>query len=435
MALPTQLLLRAAGLWLALAVAVVVWPALLPVWAAGGLLLTLVAAGDALYSSRLGVPLAVRREARHTWPVGVTQTIGVRLRAERVVSGEIFDRPPAAFAEQARPLPFRLAAGEWLRLEYGLKPTERGRHEFGQVDLRLKSRFGLWWLQFVVDEAETVRVYPDFAKLTEYALLETDNRLSQLGVLRQQRRGEGLEFHQLREYRQDDPVRRIDWKATARRRRPIVREYQDERDQSLFFMLDCSQRMRSRDGELSHFDHTLNAMLLLAYVALRQGDAVGFATFAHHEARFLAPRKSLETIPRILEMTYDLQPTERIPDYQTASQALLARLRKRSLVVWLTNLRDEDSANLELALGLLRPRHLTLVASLREAVLDELVSQPIKDFDDALTYAAALDYRAGRRRQLATLSARGAALVDAAPAGLPTALVNRYWSLKRSGAF
>ena len=147
-------------------------------------------------------------------------------------------------------------------------------------------------------QVQTVRIYPNFSVLTRFAILATDNRLSQIGMLQRRRRGEGLDFHQLREYREGDVQRQIDWKASARMPRLISREYQDERDQQVLLMLDCGRRMAARDDALSHFDHAVNAALLLAYVSLRQGDAVGLLTMSG-ETRWMAPRK-LQDRPQML---------------------------------------------------------------------------------------------------------------------------------------
>jgi uncharacterized protein (DUF58 family) len=370
------------------------------------------------------------------WPVGIEQTICLRLSLngeQRAARGEIYDHHPDDFAAEMLPLSFSMEAGQWAELSYRLHPNARGEHLFGRVQIRIASPFRLWLAQHEAGKAEAVRVFPNFARITQYALLATDNRLSQLGVLRRRRRGEGSNFEQLREYRPDDSLRQVDWKATARMRKPIVREYQDERDQQIFFMLDCGQRMRSRDDDLSHFDHTLNAMLLLAYVALRQGDSVGFGTFAHPLPRFFQARKSPATVQMLLNATYDLQPTLLTPDYFTASEMVGSHLRKRSLVILLTNLRDEDDSTLQPALIQLRRRHLVLVASLRETALDQMLLNPVKDFDGALSYAAAVDYRLSRQTQLARLRAQGVNVLDTAPPQLPVALVNRYWEMKRSG--
>jgi uncharacterized protein (DUF58 family) len=442
MLLPHRNLLIAAGLWLGCA-GVAIWlPATLLVWQVGGALLLALALADAWLARSIGNPLSVERRMAQIWPVGVEQTIRLHLsnapHAGQValrgpLCGALYDHHPDAFVADKLPLAFSIAAGQWAELSYHLRPNERGEHLFGKVQLRLVSPFRLWLSQHEAGKAEAVRVFPNFARITQYALLATDNRLSQLGVLRRRRRGEGSDFEQLREYRRDDSLRQVDWKATARLRKPIVREYQDERDQQIVFLLDCGQRMRSRDDALSHFDHTLNAMLLLSYVALRQGDAVGFGTFAHPSPRFFQPRKSTATVQMLLNATYDLQPSLQTPDYFAASEILSRHLRKRSLVILLTNLRDEDDSTLQPALIQLRRRHLVLVASLRETGLEKLLHSPIEDFDGALSYAAAIDYRQARQTQLSRLRAQGINVIDTDPPQLPVALVNRYWEMKRGG--
>jgi uncharacterized protein (DUF58 family) len=243
-----------------------------------------------------------------------------------------------------------------------------------------------------------------------------------------------LEFHQLRDYRQDDSPRDIDWSATARARRLIAREYQDERDQHVVLVLDCGQRMRAKDGAMSHFDHALNAMLLLAYVALRQGDAVGVGTFAHDRPRFLPPRKSVATVSRLMHGLFDLEPSLQTPDYLEAATALGARLTKRALIVLATTVRDEDGDALQDAARLLRRKHAVVVASLREAALTRAKVRPVVRLEDALVYAAATEYLERRRRTIATLRRKGVHTIDVPPAGLARQLVNHYWNLKRAGA-
>jgi uncharacterized protein (DUF58 family) len=431
--IPHRNLLVALAAWLALAAAAAALPPALPLWTGAGLLLLALASADALAARALGNPLQVTRELQAALPVGGWQEVGLRLAGERAARGWLFDHHPPGLPGERLPLRFRLRAGEWQRLAYRLRLAERGVHRFGRVELRLESPMRLWLARHFAGEPAQVRVYPDFSRITQYALLAIDNRLSQIGLLQRRRRGQGLEFHQLRDYREDDSPRQIDWKASARARRLIAREYQDERDQQIVFLLDCGNRMRAKDGELSHFDHTLNAMLLLAYVALRQGDAAGVATFGHGAPRFLPPRKSVATVNVILNAVFDLQPTLSPPDYLEAVQRLGERLRKRSLVILLTNLRDEDEDTLGPALKFLRRRHEVTLASLREALLEALRLRAVADFEDALTYASALDYQRGRERQIARLRGSGIGIVDVPPPQLPMALVNHYWERKRAG--
>jgi uncharacterized protein (DUF58 family) len=438
---PSRIALGLLAAWLALGIAAAFVETLFDAWRIAGMLLGGLLVADAVAAWQWLKPPEVRREVAHNLAVGRWSPVGLRLsNATRTIRGELQDAYPPAFEASALPQPFSLGPGEWRTIEYRVRPLARGSHPFGRVWLRAESPMRLWLRRLDAGTPQSVRVYPDFAKVAQYALLATDNRLSQIGVLQRRRRGEGVEFHQLREYRRGDTSRQIDWKATARVHKLISREYQDERDQRIVFLLDCGQRMRAHEGSgtreargLSHFDHTLNALLLLSYVALRQGDAVGVLTFAHPRPRYFAPRKSVSTVNLILNGLYDLEPTSATPDYLSAGEQLLARLSKRSLVVLLTNLRDEDDAILLPALNLLQRRHLTLLANLRETSLDGIVREPVKTFDEALTFGAAAEYLRARSTTMLRLRQMGVRILDAYPQQLPRLLVNKYWDMKRAG--
>jgi len=240
-------------------------------------------------------------------------------------------------------------------------------------------------------------------------------------------------YKQLRDFRDGDTLRQIDWKATARKRTPIAREYQDERDQQIVFLIDCGRRMRSQDDELSHFDHALNACLLLSYVALRQGDAVGLATFAGEQDQYVAPVKGQAHIGSLLNAVYALDSTRRPADYAAAINALLARQRRRALVVLVTNLRDEDDEELLGAVKRLGRQHRVLIASLREEVLDRLRHTQVQDYEQALAYCGTVDYLNARAGLHERLLAHGVPVLDARPKELGPELVGRYLAWKKAG--
>jgi len=275
-------------------------------------------------------------------------------------------------------------------------------------------------------------VYPNFRAVSRYELLAAANRTGGLGIRRRPRRGEGLEFHQLREYREGDTLRQIDWKATARLRRAISRQYEEERDQQIVFLLDCGRKMHARDGPRSHFDFALDAVLLLAHVALRQGDAVGLATMAG-EPRWLAPRKGAKQLRRVLNAVFDLESGTRASDYLAGAETLQKRLAKRALVVVVSNLRDEDHEELLRAARLLGRRHLVLVASMKESALAAALDTPVRDLDSALTVAATHQYLLARQQAHARLRRSGVLALDAEPAELAVALVNGYLDVKAAG--
>jgi len=433
MIIPTKRLLWLAGALLALAILASVFTQLLAAWLAVAVLAGLFAAADAVAALRIAPP-AAKRIVPGSLALGVRHEVTLRF-ANPVAAPlllEAWDHAPAGAATEGLPQRVTVPGGGWAELRYGMRPVARGDLAFGAVEIRIASRAGLWLVRRMVGEPSVTRVYPNFAALTKFALLATDNRLSQLGILQRRRRGEGLDFHQLRDYREGDTPRQVDWNATARMAKLVSREYQDERDQQVVLLIDCGRRMAAQDAALSHFDCVLNAALLLAYVSVRQGDAVGFLTMSGEE-RWFAPRKSAATVSHILNRVYDLAPTLHTTDYHAAALALMQRVRKRALVIVLTNLRDEDDDTLAPALKLLQSRHLVLFASLREAILTRALAAHVTDFERALTHAATADYLQKRELAFRRLERGGAVCLDVEPEDLPVALVNRYIDIKRSG--
>ncbi len=402
-----------------------------------GLLLALLilAIVDAVRLKRLPSP-KVRRQMPGSLALG--RWGEVRLHVEhdfpQPLNIHIYDHVPEGLSFENLPLTVELQPGQSSEFGYRLRPLKRGHFTFEHCEVNLPSPLGLWSGKRLLKVADHTRVYPDFACLYGGQLLAVDNWLSQLGVRQNQRRGQGMEFHQLREFREGDSLRQIDWKATARQRTPIAREYQDERDQQIIFMLDCGRRMRSQDGELAHFDHALNACLLLSYVALRQGDAVGLSTFAAEQEHYLAPVKGTGQLNVLLNAVYDLHSTRRSADYLTATTQLLARQKRRALVVLVTNLRDEDDEDLLTAVKRLGQQHQVLVASLREKVLDMTRQQPVQTVEEALTYCGTVDYLNARAELHERLSAHGVPVVDAQPEMLGPILVTHYLSRKKAGS-
>jgi uncharacterized protein (DUF58 family) len=362
----------------------------------------------------------------------------VRLEVEhdfaQPLNVHIFDHVPHGLDFEHLPLSVELQPGQQSQIGYRLRPLKRGHFTLDHCEISLPSPMGLWSGKRLLNVVDNTRVYPDFARLYGGQLLAVDNWLSQLGVRQRQRRGLGLEFHQLREFREGDSLRQIDWKATARQRTPIAREYEDERDQQIIFMLDCGRRMRSQDDELSHFDHALNACLLLSYAALRQGDAVGLCTFASAQPRYLAPVKGSGQLKVLLNTVYDLDSSQHPADYQAAANQLLTRQKRRALVVLMTNLREEDHEELLGAVKRLSRHHQVLVVSLREETLDRLRHATVQTLPEALAYCGTVDYLNARAELHEQLNAHGMPVLDARPQKLGADLVTRYLAWKKAGS-
>ncbi len=402
------------------------------IWISSGALIGIYSAINLAYLLRLSIPTA-ERKINTTLPVGVRSTVFLTISntSSQSISLRINDHASQELNLEGDIIEQFIPAKHACKVNYNINPAARGNMSFSKIEMLITTKLSVLSIKRVIDLPLAVRVYPNFAEITKYTLLATDNNISQMGIKKRQRRGEGMEFHQLREYRQGDSLRQLDWKATSRINKLISKEYQDERDQQLVFLIDCSQRMRSKDGEISHFDNALNSLLLLSYVALKQGDAVGFQTI-NGVRRSLSPRKSISSIKNILNASYDLEPTLSPPDYISAATDYLKTQKKRSLVILITNACSEDTQDLLTAIKMLKKNNLVLIANLKEECLENTFDTEIKDFDQALTYASAHDYMFHRNKEFAAIRSTGIQFIDVIPQKMPTAIVNRYLDIKTS---
>jgi uncharacterized protein (DUF58 family) len=386
-------------------------------------------------------PLRVERKLPNAFALGVPTvlTLTVFNEGRKPWAVEVFDEVDPRFSYEGLPQSVTVPPAGRVDIRYSVTALRRGLAHFGVTQLRCRSAGGALDLLRSLGSPSPIRVYPNFAAVAGYAWLAGDRRLAQIGIKTYAQRGLGTDFRQLADYRRGDSIRHIDWKATMRHGRPIVREFQDDRDQRVFFMLDCGRRMRADEGTQatggSHFDQALNALMLLGYVALKEGDEVGAMTFGNPpgQQRDFAPRKGTATLNALMNRLHDIEPGATHSDYLAAAQDLLRLHPKRALVIMLTNFRDEDAAELRPALRLLRQRHLVLVASLREKVIAQIAGQPLGAPQQNVEVAAAHMFDQSRRDAFAGVVGNDPLSIDVEPAQLAVALVNRYHAVKRAG--
>ncbi|GAA5068108.1 DUF58 domain-containing protein [Lysobacter panacisoli] len=400
-------------------------------WYAAGAGLALMLLADAAAVVRRATPQVARR-IPETWPVGIERAVTLDLEAANGQRVDVFDLHPGGWPMQGLPRRVRLRAGEVASFDYHLRANARGDFRFDGVQLRLHSPLRLWWQSRVAGAPQQVRVFPNFAPLARFAMFSAEQASRLVGAHLRRRRGEGTDFHQMREYRIGDSLRQIDWKATARARRLISREYQDEKNQQLVLLLDTGRRLLARDGELAHFDHVLDAALVVAYLALRQGDAVGLLA-SGGESAWVPPRRGVGAIDELLRASYALQPRPVATDFLAAATELTLRQRRRSLVMLVTNLRDEDMDDVLAAVRMLRKRHLVCVASLREAALDGALAEPVQDLHGAIRAGATAQYLEQRNAAHEALRGHGVMVLDVSCDELAASLVEKYLSVKRDG--
>jgi uncharacterized protein (DUF58 family) len=428
---PAPLLLWLLLLWALLGLCVVLLALPVLSWYIAGAGVFALALLDGLRLYRSPTP-QVQRELPDALALGVRRQATLHLQSYRAQRLDVFDLVPEGWASEGLPRRLKLAAASDTRFQYTLVPNARGSFVFEGVHLRLHSPLRLWRQRRSAEATQTVRVYPDFVPLTRFALFSAEQASRLIGAHLKRRRGEGTDFHQMREYRVGDSLRQIDWKATSRARKLISREYQDEKNQQLVMLLDTGRRMLAEENGLSHFDHVLNASLVVSYLALRQGDAVGlFASGG--QKRWVAPRRGMAAIDTLLRASYDLQPQPIATDYLAAATELSLRQQRRSLVMLVSNVRDEDIEDLLAAVRLLQKRHLVCVASLRERELDDALAREVNELPDAVQAGAIARYLQQRKQAHAALRSHKVMVLDVTAEQLPGALVERYLAVKRDG--
>lgn len=439
MIIPSRRLLLWLGLWLGIGLLVQLPGAmgLRHLWIWSGIGLALIAAVDLAELFRQRPRFMLHRRVPEQWPVDSPvqlQTV-LGLESVRPLAIKVHELYPTMLRASGMPQSFELAPGDQVELAWRARALRRGEFSIPGCHIAWLAPLGLWWRRRTEACDNKFRVYPNFNLVVQYGMLAGDRRLQEMGIHLRPRRGSGSDFHQLRDFRDGDSLRQVDWHATARLRRLIAKDYQEERDQRVVFLLDCSRRMRAMDGKLSHFDQCLNALLLLAHVALKQGDEIALQTLGspEHRERLLPAGRGQRQFSALLETVFDLQAGPTYPDFLVAATRLMKQHTRRSLVVILTNLRDEDHDELDPALALLRTRHLVVLADLSEQISAGDSALPSATLDAALLAAGKALYRNQRRAATRHLRQLGVIHLDLPPAALPAALVSQYRSIKAGG--
>ncbi len=371
---PRFLLLNAPALALAVAAFWAPWAfGLALAWHAGLLLL---AVADAVIgwdprafaaSRRIGPRLSMGDET--------TAHVRVRNLTARPLSLEVFDPVPESFRCERSRGRLLLGPGGEDAFSYALTPLRRGTVRFGDLWVRRACPMGLAARRARIPASQEVRVYPNLEGRRRAELLGRKNRLAEVGIHRVRFAGQGTEFEQLRDYSPDDDYRRINWKATAKRSRPITAEYQVERSQNVLLCVDAGHMMGAGVGWMTKLDYAVNAAALLAHAASSGGDRVGLIIFAHEVLVHVAPAQGPRSLSRIIEALAEIQPQPTRVDYMSLVRFLAVRGKRRSLLAVFTDLVDAAlGKELAACLLLLRGRHLPLCLTFRDQNVEDLAT-------------------------------------------------------------
>lgn len=408
-----------------------VWPLVLLV---DGLIIAL-ALADFTLARR--APLKVWRELPPRLQVGVSNTITLHVvnTGPSPVRLQLKDDAPDAFAVSPEILTLALSANSRARSHVIATPARRGRFEFGDLNVRVVGPLGLVAHERRVPAATTASVFPDMRQASRLLLGDAALDLVNLGLRQLRRDGRGSEFTRLRDYTQGDSVRDVDWKATARRSRPVTRVMEAERSQTVLIGLDAGRSMAAYVGDVTKLDHAVNAALFLAFVAVRNGDRVGLVVFADGVKAYLAPAAGRGQYRKIVEVLYAAKPHLTYVDYLALFKELSTRLRKRSLLCLFTDFIDEDQADTMVdPLRRLARRHVPLCLSVKDSALARLLETPPPDAETAYQHAVASELLLEREAVKRRVGRGGVCVVDVEAAELSLAAVNTYLEIKARGS-
>ncbi len=374
--------------------------------------------------------------------VGDEVSAGYQLRSawHRPTRVTWHDQLPSAIMRVSDPLaqPVTLASGGEAAVAFTIAGRSRGRHALGPVALRVSGPLGLVDRIVAFAPDDTITVTPSLAPVRRFRLLALQHRLRDAGIRPIRRRGEGTSFKGLREYTVGDDPRHVDWKASARRRKLITREFSVEQGQTVVIAIDAGRLMTQFAGPLPRFEYALSSALVLADVAVHSGDDVGLLLFDDEVRVWVPPSRGVTAIQRMRHALVSVEATMTEPDYAAAFRTLATRHRKRSLIVLFTDVVDVRSSQAMIAHTTRgAARHLPLVVALRtDALLDAALPLTVGRASSSGLYesASAEELILARDEALARMRRAGVSVVDVSPHTMTAAVVNRYLEIKARAA-
>jgi len=322
-------------------------------------------------------------------------------------------------------------AGARGRLVYRLTATKRGRYPLGRIDVRAIPALGLFVRQLAIDLPCDVRVYPNLEGVRRCELMIRRGLMHEMGLARMRQVGQGSQFESLRAYAAGDGLGRVDWKATAKRSRLVVRNYQPEREQNVVVALDVGRATAGEFDGISRLDHFVNAAMMLAYVTLRQGDWFSLVAFSDRIESYLPRVRHPGSLERVAEALYRVEPRLVESDYAMACRFLGLKNRKRGLICLMTDVIDRTAnADVIAYMGRFARRHLPMIVTLKDPGVHAEANRPLSAEGDPYAKAVALDVLAARGEALRAMRHSGVGILEAEPGHLSPDLIHRYILIK-----
>lgn len=364
----------------------------------------------------------------------------IRIHLENNYSFNVFlefiDEIPVQFQIRDFNLKGNLKSGEKKSFLYTLRPTKRGFYEFGKLRVFICSPLQLLKRRYSFDNQQTIPVYPSYIQMKKYELLAISNTLLEGGIKKIRRIGHNLEFEQIRNYVLGDDYRSINWKATARKSSFMVNQYQDEKSQQVYNVIDKSRVMQMPFNGLSLLDYSINSALALSNIIIKKYDKAGLITFAEADFQFLKAERNSGQMMKINEKLFSQKTRYLEADYERLFINLKRNLSQRSLLIFYTNFESQDSLKRVLKyFKSIAKSHVIVIVFFENIELKTLSSNKATDLESIYIQTIARKMELDKKLMVSELSRHGIYSVLTKPEDLTINTINKYLELKSRGIF
>lgn len=350
------------------------------------------------------------------------------------VSLEVLEELPEQFQIRDQVFRLSLSAGQVQEIDYALRPVKRGQYGFGLMNLLVASPIGLVQRRFKGGKAQEVAVYPSFIQMRKYELLAISNRLKEFGVKKIRRIGNNMEFEQIKNYVSGDDYRKVNWKATARKGELMVNQFQDERSQQVYSVIDKGRAMRMPFDNLTLLDYAINSSLVISNIALKKGDKAGVITFQEKVNSLLPASSRNVQLNLILEHLYKQKTAYKESDFGQLYGTIRRKLNQRSLILLYTNFESLSSLKRQLhSLRKISQQHLLVCIFFENTEVDQLIKTKAQSLEEIYTKGIAEQLVYEKKLIMKELNAHGIHTILTPPKELSVNTINKYLELKSRG--
>jgi len=357
--------------------------------------------------------------------------IRIQNRYPFTVKAEIIDELPMQFQIRTFSVVQTLKPGQEKEIRYKLRPVERGEYHFGKVNVYLQSLLGLMERRFTGAEERIVPVYPSFMQIRKYQLHAEAAQTKDAGNRRLRKIGHSMEFEQVKEYVQGDDVRKLNWKATARKGSLMINSYTDEKSQQVYCVIDKGRLMKMPFNDLTLLDYAINASLVMCNVALYRQDKFGLMTFSNKMGSMLAADRKPVQLEKVLQQLYNQQTAFLESDFELLYTRIRATIKQRSLIILFTNF--ESLAGMQRQMPYLKRMakyHLLLLVFFENTELKKVTTQHVNDIEDLYVKTIAGKYAHEKRLIVKELQNAGILSILTAPENVTVNTINKYIEIK-----